>query len=450
MALDTAVMQAVEKLDYRVTVGDVASRAGIDINTAERGLLALASEAGGHLQVSDAGEVAYQFPQNFRSVLRNKYWQLRAQELWAKIWAVLFYLIRISFGVLLVVSILLIAVTIFIIVIAMASANKDENNDRREGSGGGGLMFLPFRIFYFPDLFWFFSPGYSRDRYYTSSHRGRAQRGGRSPKVEGGMNFLEAVFSFLFGDGNPNANLEEQRWQAIASVIRNQRGAVVAEQIAPYLDDLGSGYDREYENYMLPVLSRYNGRPNVSPDGQLVYHFPDLQVSATEGGREPVPAYLKEAQWKFSEASQGQLTMAAGLGALNFVLAIILSVLLQDQALVAELGGLVVLVNALFPFLFAYGTAFLGVPLVRYFWLKGRNRKVEYRNELRQQQAIALNEGGPELQQKIAYAQQFAARTIISRDNLAYTTEKDLLEQEADNSAKIDAEWRKRLEQSGS
>jgi len=35
------------------------------------------------------------------------------------------------------------------------------------------------------------------------------------------LNFFEAIFSFLFGDGNPNANLEERRWQQIATVIRN-------------------------------------------------------------------------------------------------------------------------------------------------------------------------------------------------------------------------------------
>ncbi len=448
MALDSAVMQAVEKLEYRATVGDIASQAGINISTAERGLLALASETGGHLQVSDAGEVAYQFPKNFRTILRNKYWRLRVQELWDKIWGVLFYLIRISFGVLLIVSIVLIALTILVIVLAITFSNREgENNNSRRGGSGGGLLFLPFRLFYFPDLFWVFSPGYGRQRHYRQA---RPSQPGRSPKSDSEMNFLESVFSFLFGDGDPNADLEERRWQAIATVIRNNQGAVVAEQIAPYLDDVGEGYDREYESYMLPVLTRYNGRPQVSPEGHIVYHFPDLQVSAEKRSSKAVPAYLKELPWKFSAATQGQLTMAAGLGGLNFVLAIVLAVLLQDQALVAELGGLVVLVNGLFPFLFAYGTAFLGIPLIRYLWLKGRNSKVEARNERRQQQAIALNQGGGELQQKMDYARQFAAQSIVSRDNLAYTTEQDLLDQEADNSAKLDAEWQKRLDQSDS
>jgi hypothetical protein len=50
--------------------------------------------------------------------------------------------------------------------------------------------------------------------------------------------FFESVFSYVFGDGNPNADIEQQRLQLLASVIRSAGGAVTAEQLAPYLDDL--------------------------------------------------------------------------------------------------------------------------------------------------------------------------------------------------------------------
>lgn len=438
--LNTSVMRAVEQLGYRVTVGDVSSKAGIDLNTAERGLLALASEAGGNLQVAETGEIAYLFPRNFRGVLRNKYWRLRWQEWWQKAWNVLFYIIRISFGILLIASIVLIAVAILILLIAM-SASRGDNDDRGD-SGGGGFIFIP-RFWFGPDFFWIFTPDYNRRQ---SRQRARS----RTPDSDREMSFLEAVFSFLFGDGDPNADLEDRRWQSIAAVIRNSRGAIVAEQIAPYLDDLGRGFDREYEHYMLPVLTRFNGRPQVSSDGQLVYHFPELQVTATERRVASVPAYLKELPWRFSRATSGQITMAAGLGVLNFVLAIVLSTLLQDQALVAELGGLVAFVNALFPVLLAYGTAFLAVPTIRYFWLKRRNAKVEKRNEERQERAVALNAADATVQKKLGFARQFAAQTVIREDDLAYTTERDLTDQEFENREKLDAEWRKRLEQSES
>ena len=90
------IMTSVEQLGYRVTLGDVATQAGLELNLAQQGLLALASDAGGHLQVAESGEIVYLFPQNFRTILRNKYWKLRLKEAWEKVWNVLFYLIRIS------------------------------------------------------------------------------------------------------------------------------------------------------------------------------------------------------------------------------------------------------------------------------------------------------------------------------------------------------------------
>ncbi len=301
MAPNSTIMQAVEQLGYRVTVGDVATQAGLNVAEANVGLLALASDAGGHLQVAESGDIVYLFPQNFRAILRNKYLQLRLQAWWKKVWGVLFYLIRISFGVFLIVSIALITVTIIIIITA-ANSDRDSNNRSSNSRGGGNF-------FFFPDLFWYFSPNYQN----------RSQERQRESYQQSNLNFFEAVFSFLFGDGNPNANLEERRWQEIANVIGNYRGAVVAEQISPYLDDIGEKYRQEYEDYMLPALTRFNGQPEVSPEGQIVYYFPELQVRATQKRRQSVPVYLEELPWRFSAANSGQILLSAGLGVLNFV-----------------------------------------------------------------------------------------------------------------------------------
>ncbi len=62
MAPNPAIMEAVEQLGYRVTVGDVATQAGFNVNLAQQGLLALATDVGGHLQVAETGEIVYLFP----------------------------------------------------------------------------------------------------------------------------------------------------------------------------------------------------------------------------------------------------------------------------------------------------------------------------------------------------------------------------------------------------
>jgi hypothetical protein len=439
MAPNPTIMKAVEQLGYRVTVGDVAAQAGLHINLAQQGLLVLASEAGGHLQVAESGEIAYLFPKNFRTILRNKFWRLQLQEWWEKIWRVLFYLIRISFGILLLLSIVLIFVAIAIIVISINSSNDNNNSgggSSRDSGGGGGIFF--FSNFWGPDIFWFFDPGY--DRRYRSRTADNSSESSQ-------MNFLEAIFSFLFGDGNPNTDLEERRWQEIGTVIRNSRGAIAAEQIAPYLDHLGKGEERELEDYILPVLTRFDGRPEVSPDGEIVYHFPQLQTTAKEWQVQPVPAFLRERPWYFSQASSGQMMLSIGLGSLNFVGALVLGSLLRG-GIAAKLGGLVAFVNSIYWILLAYGIGFLAIPLIRYFWIQWKNSQVEAQNQKRQEQAVRLTRADATLQKKIAYAQQFATQNVINPEDLAYTSERDLLDQQIEQSDKIDEEWRRRLDSS--
>lgn len=420
MAPNPTIMQAVEQLGYRVTVGDVATQAGLNVAEASQGLLAFATEAGAHLQVAQTGDIVYLFPKNFRVILRNKYLQLRLQEWWKKVWGILFYLIRISFAIFLIASIALIAIAITIIITALNS-DRDSNGGGNSGSDGGGWGF-----FYFPDLFWYFSPDYRT--HYQERRRAKSD-----------LNFFEAVFSFLFGDGNPNTKLEERRWREIASVIRNNRGAVVAEQISPYLDNIGEKYQQEYEDYMLPVLTRFNGQPAVSPQGEIVYYFPELQVSAKKR-RQSTSVYLEEFLWRFSAATSGQILLSAGLGGVNLVGALVLGSLLRGGIVAAKLGGLVAFVQGIYWLLLAYGIGFLGIPLVRYFWIQWRNKKIVARNGDRLERArLLVSEKDASLQNKIDYAHQFAAEKVIGHEDLAYTTETDLLEQE-------DAEWQRRLD----
>ncbi|HBE56292.1 MAG TPA: hypothetical protein DEG17_02705 [Cyanobacteria bacterium UBA11149] len=483
MPLEPKIMKAVEELGYRVTVGDVATRAGLNINLAEQGLLALASEASGHLQVAESGDIAYLFPKNFRTILRNKFFRIQLQEWWSKIWRVLFYLIRISFGIILILSIALIAIAIIIITIASSDSGGGgggggggSSSSGSSSSSGGGFW----------NFFWLFDfdSHYSRETKRSSSKKRYSSRYSenneeKSPDIprKREMNFLESIFSFLFGDGNPNAELEKCRWQAIGRVIRNSGGAVVAEQIAPYLDNIGNGYQRESEDYMLQVLTKFNGRPEVSPDGDIIYHFPELQTTAQEDELvlnlhnfpvqiveaeeeknislflknqfnkvpEFVTPYLQEKPWRFSAASSGQIILGIGLGGVNLIGALMLGSMLKG-GIATQLGGFVAFVASIYGILLAYGIGFLTIPIIRYFWIQWKNSEIEERNQQRKQNAIALRRGDTNLQAKLTYAQQFAARNVIRPDNLTYTSETDLLDQEIDKKAQIDAEWQRRLD----
>ncbi|MDS3860451.1 hypothetical protein RIF25_06470 [Thermosynechococcaceae cyanobacterium BACA0444] len=259
------------------------------------------------------------------------------------------------------------------------------------------------------------------------------------------MNFLEGIYSFLFGDGNPNANLEERRWQEVGQQIINQKGAVVAEQIAPYLD-ISPGPLSSGENFMIPVLSRFNGVPQVTEQGEIIYHFPDLQATAKQQRQKPVSPYLEEITWKFTRASSGQVMLAIGLGCINLVGALVLWNLLGDGSVATQLGGIVGFVQSIFWVLVAYGLGFLGIPLGRYYWILVMNGRIKARNQIRENRAEILRTADATLKDKITAAQAYAAETLITQTNLAYTTEKDLITQEAEQTDKIDAEWQRLLE----
>jgi len=328
---------------------------------------------------------------------------------------------------------LLIAIAIFALTVAMASQGGGGNN--RDDRGGGGFFIFPSNFFYI------FSPGYGRRRSGRSYASGRGTSYRPSNKASSDLNFLEAIFSFLFGDGDPNADLEDRRWRTIGTAIANNNGAVTAEQIAPYLDDLG-------DDYMLPVLTRFNGRPEVSPVGDLVYYFPELQVTAAERRNASVSAYLKEVKRQFTAATSGQVMGAIALGAVNIVGALVLSNMFASaaaQGLVVT--GYLALVQSILGILFAYGIAFLVIPLARYYWLLWRNGKIEKRNEERADRAVMLNQLSTvdRFKQKLSFARQFAEQKVLRADDSVYDSGKDLLTQELEQTDRIDAEFQKRL-----
>ncbi|QQE64565.1 hypothetical protein GFS31_12460 [Leptolyngbya sp. BL0902] len=431
MADTNVLIKAIERLDHRVTIGDVAAEAGLPLHEAQQGMLTLASEVQAHLQVSETGEIAYVFPKNIQGILLSKSWKLRWQATWEKVWRILFYLIRISFGIVLILSLVLIVLAIIAISIA-ATAASQQGDDRRDSRSGGGMIFIP-RMWLGPDLFRMFDYRYYR-------------RPAAQPASDSKMNFLEAIFSFLFGDGDPNADLEERRWQAIASVVKASGGVVVAEQVAPFLSDLGQGWSKEFEDFMIPVLSRFNGVPQVSAEGGIVYQFPELQVTAQERKRISPPQFLQELPRKFSNASSGQIMGAIALGSANLIAALALGSMLQDQALVASAGELAIFVSSIYWLLLGYGSAFLGIPIVRYFWVQRQNSKITRRNQEREQRAEVLAQLDDPVREKLSFAQTLAGQTIVTAENLAYTTETDLTDQEIANKDKIDEEWRQLIE----
>jgi hypothetical protein len=409
------LMTAVEQLGYRVTCGDVVTHTGMQIDQARAGLLTLANQTGGHLQVTDTGEVIYVLAPDFRQILLRKFVKLQFKAWLDRVLLIGFYVVKISFGILLISSISVVYLTI--LAITLAALFSSDSADCGDCDFGGGSCVLGICDF-----------GGSLNSSTNSSTTMTAETSSdlapiRAKTQRKPLNFLEAVFSVLFGDGNPNADLEQRRWSYIGNLIHRQRGVAIAEQIAPYLDDLGQGFDREYENYMLPVLTKFNGIPEVSPTGELVYHFPDLQTTLKDapGKFTRVPKSLRERKWKFSKATPAQTNWSIALFAANLVGIGILSIMLSGMS-----SGLV---SGVMLLLALYGIGLAIIPTCRYFWVKDQDRQVRKRNHFRRQQ-VKLLQQGEQVQAKLDYAKQFAKQYKITDRDIIYTTEEDALSQE--------------------
>jgi hypothetical protein len=412
MEFSAPLLQSIERLQYQATPIEFAMQAGLPLATVERDLQQLAVEVGGHLQVANTGEIIYKYPNNFRTILYNKSLWLQVKKYTDFLWKIAFYLIRISFGLVLIASLSIVVLAIIIITIATIfsedSSGGIDLGDWGGGDGSGG----GYSSSTWGGSWWYFDWGGSGSGYTDSIEA-------EQPKKE--LNFLGAVFSFLFGEANPNAHLEELRWQSIAQVIRKHQGAITAEQVAPYLEDVKP----HSEDHILPVLVRFNGMPEVSPIGDIVYRFPDTQTFAQQRKIKRLAPFLKEKARRFSGATTSQLWWIGTLAGLNFVGVLLLGAIAAKGAIA---GGFFAFVAGIYGFLILYAIGFVTIPIARLIWLQWANGKIAARNEKRRQRLAELNSADAE--RKMLFAQQFQTERQLSEADIAYNTEEDMLDQE--------------------
>jgi len=420
------VLKAIDELGRRVTPADVAAKTGLPILKATTELNTIAAETNGNLQVSTTGDIAYSFGFGFQSAYLAKGIQKILQSVGSHVFQAAYFLLRISFGIMLILSFVIVIVLFFIIILSMKMGN-----DRDDGGGFGfDFNFLDYLLI--RDIFWWSTPpmygnwgSYAgqgstnydylahdqlQDHYHLPSTRNKKKQ-----------NFLLNCFSFLFGDGNPNLTLEERRWQVIAQVIRANHGVVTAEQLAPY-----TGAKPDNEDAVLPTLVRFDGRPEVTETGHIVYVFPSLQVTARSQSTAALPTYLEEFPWQFTNVPSESLVPVYIIAGVNLLGSWWLMAQAQRVMLLVVLAPLV-------KALVIYGTFFCLLPLFRWMALQFLNARIEKRNIERRKNAAFVKNASPELSTKLLEAKKYSvSEKRIATTDVVYTTEKDALEQEFD------------------
>ncbi|NLJ44982.1 MAG: hypothetical protein GX430_00245 [Treponema sp.] len=268
------------------TVADLVVRTGLPKYQVETEVRAVADEYGARLRVTESGEILYSFPRGLHSRYRGLGPALK--RLWKAlrrgIAAAAAFLFKIWIVVMLVgYFVLFLALTLAALAASIAAQTAGSRDSRgRSRGGGGGLMFtgrileLFVRIWFYGELFK--SP---EQRYYERERR-MARAADRRP-------LHKAVFSFVFGDGDPNEPWAETEKKAVTAFIQANRGLISLEEFMV----LTGLRPAEAEDAINRYLYEFEGSPEVTPNGTIYYFFPSLlrrkdERDRTFGGSAPL------------------------------------------------------------------------------------------------------------------------------------------------------------------
>jgi hypothetical protein len=110
----------------------------------------------------------------------------------------------------------------------------------------------------------------------------------------------KAVFSFVFGEDDPNNGFEDNENKAVISYIQANRGVI---SLAEYM--AFSGKDgMEANEAILAFCSKYSGSPEVTEEATLVFRFDDLLLRAnTDSVSELSPPVKQLKTFSFNKKS---------------------------------------------------------------------------------------------------------------------------------------------------
>ncbi|MCL2242909.1 MAG: hypothetical protein FWC03_00390 [Treponema sp.] len=255
------IIQSLKKRKNGATVADISSVTALPLSDVRELLPRAADEFSGHLKVTQSGEILYTFPNGFTSRYRGLGAAVKriAEKSKKIIKAVSVTFFKVWIMVMLIgYFVLFLALAVASVVISVAGKSSDRGG-RDGGFGGFNLFGMLWRIWFLNEIT---RPQYEYGRVVKRSKEKRPMH--------------KAIFSFIFGEEDPNRDWEGQESKAIIAYIQANRGVI---SLAEYMAFTGlSGI--EAEESILTFCSRFAGSPEVTAEGTIVYRFEDLLLRA--------------------------------------------------------------------------------------------------------------------------------------------------------------------------
>jgi hypothetical protein len=263
-----------------VTVADIVGRTSLPLATVKDLVPKVADEYSARLQVTESGEILYSFPRGFKSKYRGAGVFMRnlLEKIGKGVTMFSSWLFKVWIMVMLIgyfALFMLLALAALVISIGGGSSNS---SDSRSGRGGG--LYLASGIFNFIMRIWFYSElTKSLDPHYYGSRQ-------RRPKSRP---LHKAIFSFVFGDGDPNADWETREKRAVIAYLQANKGVISL----PEFIMLTGKKQLEAEEALSAYCAEFGGSPEATDDGTIVYRFDELLVrfdvtDRSFGGSSPI------------------------------------------------------------------------------------------------------------------------------------------------------------------
>jgi len=267
--VERQIVGVLRKRNRESTVADVIASTGLPKYQIQEMMNLVVRDYAGHLRVTESGEVLYYFPDGLRNQKKGLAAEFRktVRRVLNITGKVLAFLFKIWIMVMLIGYFLLfIALLILAMLASIAgSANSRDSGRGRDRGGVGGIggFFLTARVIELFATLWLYS---------GTPARGRADAFGRRPAKPRGRPLHQSVFAFVFGEGNPLASWPEREKQEFVKFIQSEKGVISIEELMHL-----TGKSRaDAENLMNEYLVEFEGEPDVTESGTLIYRFPEL------------------------------------------------------------------------------------------------------------------------------------------------------------------------------
>lgn len=266
----SAIVGAFRQRSGAAAPADIVAFTGLPKAQVDAELPAVADEYDGRLKVTDSGEILYSFPQGFKSRYRGFGPGLRRffKAFRKGAVAVGTFLFKAWIMVMLVGYFALFVALAVLAVLASVAVSASDRNGKSRSRGGSGMLVtrlidIFIRIWFYNEVFK--SPNQRR---YEAQARGRPRQDRRP--------LSKAIFSFVFGEPDPNADHDAVEKRAFVALARARKGVVLLEDFMTVTGLSPEAADRAINRY----LYEFEGSPEVSDNGTVYYHFPKLLLRA--------------------------------------------------------------------------------------------------------------------------------------------------------------------------